>query len=105
MYRQGDILIVPHAGPVEGREIAPIGGRHVLAEGEATGHHHSVPATGRVRFFRPDDIPAGTGGVLVAHEPWRLEHQEHDAIAVPAGTWRVVRQREYRPEAIRFVAD
>jgi hypothetical protein len=35
--------------------------------------------------------------------PW--EHQEHATIAVPAGNYRVIRQREYSPERIRRVED
>jgi hypothetical protein len=32
-------------------------------------------------------------------------HEEHGAITVPAGLYRVVRQREYVPGDYRYVAD
>ena len=35
----------------------------------------------------------------------RVVHEEHGAITVPAGLYRVVRQREYVPGAYRYVAD
>ncbi|MFD0592628.1 hypothetical protein ACFQZ4_08715 [Catellatospora coxensis] len=35
----------------------------------------------------------------------RLVHEEHGPIALAAGAYRVVRQREYFPGAIRPVAD
>jgi hypothetical protein len=38
-----------------------------------------------------------------------LEHDDHDTIMVPSGKYRVVRQREYSPGAVRqayrYVAD
>jgi hypothetical protein len=37
--------------------------------------------------------------------PVALEHDEHDTIAIPPGNYKVIRQREYSPEAIRNVAD
>jgi hypothetical protein len=32
-------------------------------------------------------------------------HEEHGAIPLPRGWYRVVRQREYTPGAVRIVAD
>jgi hypothetical protein len=34
-----------------------------------------------------------------------LTHDEHAPIPLPAGAYRVVRQREYTPEQVRDVAD
>lgn len=104
--RQGDVLIVAAPDAVE-PDTAPTPAEHgrvVLAHGEATGHHHSYAATDRIRWFRED----GSGGGLLVigpGSPAPLEHQEHSAIPTPAGTFRVIRQREYTPEAIRNVAD
>jgi hypothetical protein len=43
--------------------------------------------------------------LTVTGEPAALEHDEHDTITLPPGSYRIVRQREYAPEEIRYVAD
>lgn len=99
--RQGDVLIEEiKALPAGLTKQKAVGGRVVVALGEATGHHHSLAANaadwwkdGAGEQFL--DVKAATG----------LEHQEHGTIALPAGFKRVVRQREYSPEAIRPVMD
>ncbi|MFF3243713.1 hypothetical protein ACFYWY_08245 [Streptomyces sp. NPDC002870] len=108
MYRQGDVLIVPvtddavpsHAvaAPSEARDAR---GRLVLALGEVTGHAHAV--TGPGRLVREP----GPFGPMLLHLPegGRVVHEEHAAIPLPRGWYRVVRQREYLPGAVRIVAD
>ncbi|WP_018656940.1 hypothetical protein [Actinomadura flavalba] len=108
MYRQGDILIVPVAddavpasalalpeAPRDGR------GRIVLALGEVTGHAHALSGPGALRRdpspLAPDYLHLPSGG--------RLVHEEHAAIALPKGWFRIVRQREYTPRSVRVVAD
>ncbi|GAA2295158.1 hypothetical protein GCM10010149_49270 [Nonomuraea roseoviolacea subsp. roseoviolacea] len=103
MFRQGDILVVPVAEVPEWVESAPSAprdgrGRLVLALGEATGHAHAVPGPGvLVLDPRGDYLHLPQGG--------RLVHEEHAAISLPPGWFRVVRQREYVPGAYRLVAD
>ncbi|MFC5750220.1 hypothetical protein [Actinomadura rugatobispora] len=108
MYRQGDILIVPVPEdeiPAAARGLSPAPrddrGRMVLALGEATGHAHAVAAPGELLRdadpLRPDHLHLPHGG--------RLVHEEHAAIALPKGWFRVIRQREYVPGAVRVVAD
>jgi hypothetical protein len=108
MYRQGDVLIVPLAeervpahldkARAEPRDAR---GRMVLALGEVTGHAHAVNGSGRL--IRE----AGPLGPLLLHLPagGRVVHEEHAAIELPKGYYRVVRQREYLPGAVRIVAD
>ncbi|MGW2559216.1 hypothetical protein ACWCXB_08230 [Streptomyces sp. NPDC001514] len=108
MYRQGDVLIVPvaeeavpaHAvdAPGEPRDGR---GRLVLALGEVTGHAHALAAPGRL-VREP-----GAFGPMLLHLPegGRLVHEEHAPIPLPKGWYRVVRQREYIPGAVRIVAD
>ncbi|MGG2459991.1 hypothetical protein ACO0M4_09255 [Streptomyces sp. RGM 3693] len=108
MYRQGDVLIVPVAEgalperteglPDEPRDAR---GRMVLALGEVTGHAHAVVGPGVLRRV------AGDWGPMLLHLPdgGRVVHEEHAAISLPKGWYRVVRQREYVPGSVRLVAD
>ncbi|MFJ3309965.1 hypothetical protein ACIPSA_44585 [Streptomyces sp. NPDC086549] len=108
MYRQGDVLIVPvteeavpshvAAAPREPRDGR---GRLVLALGEVTGHAHAVLGPGEL-VREP-----GPFGPLLLRLPQggRVVHEEHAAIALPKGWYRVVRQREYVPGSVRIVAD
>ena len=95
MIRQGDVLLVKTNKKPEGVATAPRNGRIILAEGEATGHHHSVDAQVCELF----------GDLLVVREATPLTHQEHGLIEIQPGTWWVVRQREYTPQEIRRVQD
>ena len=99
MFRQGDVLLVPVATMPEGRPVAPEDGRLVLARGEATGHHHSVA----VEDGELIDAAEGVFVRIMMATP--LQHQEHDAITLEPGVYRVLRQREYVPGAVdRMVA-
>ncbi|KAB8168869.1 hypothetical protein FH609_006840 [Streptomyces sp. 3MP-14] len=108
MYRQGDVLIVPldEAAVPQGAETAAAEprdgrGRLVLALGEATGHAHAVVGPGRLVR------EGGAFGPALLHVPEgaRVVHEEHAAISLPRGWYRVVRQREYVPGSVRVVAD
>lgn len=108
MYRQGDVLIVPIQEsavppgqaelPCEPRDAR---GRLVLALGEVTGHAHAVVGPGRLMR------EAGPTDPMLLHVPdgARVVHEEHGAISLPKGWYRVVRQREYVPGSVRIVAD
>lgn len=101
LYRQGDILLIRSRRP-EGL-LPPLpaeNGRLILARGEATGHHHSVGAD--CATLNPDD-----GGVmyLTVEQLTEVVHQEHAPVPLTPGTYKVVRQREYTPAAIRNVQD
>ncbi|MFF0203977.1 hypothetical protein [Streptomyces sp. NPDC005017] len=108
MYRQGDVLIVPVAEDVvpsraarAPREPRDGRGRLVLALGEVTGHAHAVVGPGELVR------EAGPFGPMLLHLPegGRVVHEEHAAIALPKGWFRVIRQREYVPGSVRIVAD
>ncbi|MDI5965500.1 hypothetical protein POF50_011645 [Streptomyces sp. SL13] len=108
MYRQGDLLIVPvapEAVPVSGRtppgEPRDHRGRLVLALGEATGHTHAVVGPGTLAREPGPLAPAW----LHLPEGGRVVHEEHAAIPLPRGWYRVVRQREYVPGSVRLVVD
>jgi hypothetical protein len=96
--RQGDVYLVKTRRKPIGERVKPKNGRLILAEGEATGHHHSVSAT-------ECDLFGEKKPMLVVREPTFLEHQEHGAIEIEPGTYWVVRQREYTPQEIKRVTD
>ena len=101
-YRQGDVLLVrveeipTDAVPVED---GPVEGRHVVAYGEVTGHHHSVAVADARMVKSAEDI------YLEIMAETTLDHQEHAPITLAPGKYRYVAQREYSPEAIRRVVD
>ncbi|NUP54111.1 MAG: hypothetical protein HOW97_43365 [Catenulispora sp.] len=114
MYRQGDVLIVP-VTVAEVPEAVRVGGprvrapreRMVLALGESTGHAHAVVASNDEGDFYP--APSESEPAFL-HLPrgGRVVHEEHGTILLPEGWFRVVRQREYEPQALRsfrMVAD
>ena len=101
-YRQGDVLIQRVAKlPAKLTAIPREDGKVVLAHGEVTGHSHAIAEAG-VKFGRDD---SGATYLEIADALAMLTHQEHGTIELPQGAYRVTRQREYSPEAIRNVAD
>jgi hypothetical protein len=100
MIRQGDVLLKKCSKMPGGmKKIAPVNGRLVLAEGEATGHAHTIDANLGTLFGIDDQM------VVVIDHPAKIEHQEHSTIEIAPGQYWVVRQREYSPEKIRRVMD
>ena len=95
-YRQGDLLfILMETRPSETLIARP--GTVILA-GEATGHAH--------RLTRGAILEAPNGDLyLDLAETARVVHEEHDAITLGPGLWRVIRQQEYTPAAPRLVTD
>ena len=111
LYAQGDLLVERVADiPASGTQVFPgPDGAAVLAEGETTGHRHAI--YDRITMFRDDslahDIPNGlyVGHVRVDGPCARIQHDEHEAITLPKGTYRIRRQRELEPKDARIVAD
>lgn len=102
--RQGDVLIVGVKSiPKNVEPVAREQGRVILAHGEATGHAHAIKDK-RAALFRDPKLAAVFMHVS-GDAPVALEHDEHSEIMVPPGSYRVIRQREYQPNAIRTVAD
>lgn len=109
MFRQGDILIMRVANNTEtGAEVPRDKGRVVLAYGEVTGHAHAIAAPEATLFETKEQADAALAlgtRILKALGPVTLSHEEHSEILIPQGTYKVIRQREYAPEALRQVAD
>lgn len=111
LYAQGDIILelVDDATPSAPMATDP-DSAVVLARGEATGHRHVV-CGGGVLLFRDDalarDIASDLyiGHVHISGPSADLRHEEHATIALPRGTYRVRRQREWEGGAGRHVAD
>jgi hypothetical protein len=104
-FRQGDVLVMPVKSiPSSAQEMAPKNGRLIVAEGEATGHHHSFPHRQGAVMFRDDG--AGSGGMYVrVAAPVALEHQEHAALMLAPGAYRISIQRTYQSGMARRVED
>ena len=105
--RQGDVLIVPCKSiPSSAKDVVPENDRLIVAKGEATGHHHSFAWARGATLFRDDG--AGSGGNLyvgVRDHPATLGHQEHHALVLTPGKYRVVIQRTMHSGLVRRVAD
>jgi len=111
IFAQGDIIIERVDDAPTG---PPIGidpdGAVVLARGEATGHRHAFYGGG-VTMFRDDalarDMPTELyiGHVNVGTSGADLRHEEHSAISLAPGTYRIRRQREFDLGEVRIVAD
>ena len=104
MIRHGDILLVATTDPI------PDGlnrhtGRLTLATGEATGHAHIIDNPAATLYG--DELE--TRFLEVIGDEVDLIHtstpKDHDTLTIPPGTYRVLRQREWAPEAVRRVAD
>ena len=105
--RQGDcLLITVDVIPVEAAEQPAEAGQIVLTRSE-TGHHHAIAERIGVVAYRSSDPLVGYLRVsdgaadLVHHRTW----DTHATVRIPAGTYRVVRQREHTPEGWRAVED
>jgi hypothetical protein len=95
-YRQGDVLLIKLTEAEAqalglSRRVRSTKDRVILARGEATGHSHSVD--GAVAAL--DERRAER--YLAVWAPAELTHEEHAAIRLDRGVYRVVRQREYVP--------
>lgn len=99
-YRQGDVLLQPidsipqTAKPRKGKVVT-------LAEGELTGHSHTITAPRRrLETYESEGVL-----YLLVKQPVTLEHQEHGGIVVDPGAYMVRRQTEMWMDEVRQVAD
>lgn len=97
--RQGDVLLTPVAKLPKGATKQSHTGPAVLAYGEVTGHAHTV---------EHGQLYTDGNGLtyLTVEELTKVRHQEHDAITLQPGVYRVTRQREWTDaDEPRQVAD
>lgn len=102
MLQQGDVLFC-RVKEVKGVEVKADGRGYVFAEGETTGHYHAVKDTEAVKVYEEN----GVKYVRVIKACATVEHQEHGAVVLPRGTYKVGIVKEYDPFAddIRRVRD
>lgn len=99
--RQGDVLVIETDQiPIDAKEVID-GERIVLAHGEATGHAHAIYEEGATMLRAPEN----KGTFLKLIKTVALSHEEHTKIPLDGGIKRVIRQTEYTPEELRYVAD
>ena len=111
LYAQGDILFerVSRIEPETNAFTSHASGTTVIAEGELTGHRHTVGEG--ATLFRDDalarDIPSSLyiGHLTVGRGGAVIEHQEHAGLPLGEGTYRVRRQRELQPQDSSPVLD
>jgi hypothetical protein len=97
-YRQGDVLVEavdfhPSHVSASRKVVAANDGRLILAYGEESGHAHAVL----------DDNASlvelnGTLYLVVDEPGATITHEEHPAIELPTGEYKVTRQRQYSPD-------
>lgn len=96
--RQGDVLVMSSEIPSGARCVT---GRRriVLAEGEVSGHYHTMS--------RKTSEHHEHEGVMYlrVNEPTDLTHQEHGTITIEPGEYLVRRQVEEWMDEVRQVAD
>jgi hypothetical protein len=102
MYRHGDIPLYP-IKKASGEKLDH-SGSFILAEGEATGHHH------RISVADPADMEirqTAAGYILVLTSEGTLTHQEHGTLSIAPGIYSVGREREkdWFSGAVRRVID
>lgn len=103
-YRQGDVLVQEiDAVPANAKAVSKAGkSRIILAEGEATGHHHSLDIDAADWWKDADSSEQ----FVALKKKSGVKHQEHGTIELRKKAHRVVRQRTWNPlKMARRVAD
>ncbi len=98
-FRQGDVLLIEC--PEIPKSARPHPGT-VVAHGEATGHSHRFSVAADVTLY---DNPESGDLYAEIKSDVALVHEEHAEIRLTPGIYRIRRQREYTPGAIRSVID
>lgn len=98
LYRHGDVLIRRIVSLPKGAQRR---NGATLAQGEVTGHSHRIQQAHAVQLW----VQGSELFLEVKDAIATLVHEEHRAIELPNGIYRVWRQREYRPDAYVEVMD
>lgn len=109
MIRHGDVCLAKVTGKVnlsQAKVIPMKGNMIVLAEGEVTGHSHTIDmsvADGIMAQLL--ELENGDRYLEVKGGSVTLTHQEHAPIILSPGLYKNNIQREYTPEEVRNVRD
>ena len=87
--QQGDVLIESAEIPEGAKQLT----HGKLAEGEATGHQHSIANLGMAMLLEHNKELF----LNVTAPQVEINHQEHLSVTVPMGTYRIGIVREYDP--------
>lgn len=111
MAAQGDFIIMRIDAIPENVVEFPANdqGHYVVAHSE-TGHNHVMERTSVEAYKAKDANDIDLYELfLVVKEPTEINHlrshDTHEALLVPAGNYKIRRQREYTPEGFRKAAD
>lgn len=100
--RQGDLLFTPiNAQNLIGcprESFNAVDGKYILAEGEKTGHVHTVPADLIEEFFYKVDHRDMSPIYLTVIEDTEVTHDEHSPAPLLAGSYIMKRQERYVPK-------
>ena len=98
LYRHGDVLLarVPQL-PRNAKTKTGV----ILSRGEVTGHSHRILETNQAQMYSLDHQTY----LEILTPKATLVHEEHRAITLEQGVYKVWMQREYRPDANRWVED
>ena len=90
--RHGDLDFLPSTISLKG--LKKLGeNSFVLAEGEKTGHHHTITKEKNSTV----DVYEGQNGEMIISVNGKaiLTHPEHKTLTFPTGIWEVRREQEY----------
>jgi hypothetical protein len=106
-FRQGDVGIWK-IDNLNGKKLIsrkPTDHMHVLAYGEATGHHHGINLLDFPDVEMFDIVGEAEYILRVKNRPATVKHQEHDSIILNPGDYLIGIQLEHDPEGERRVID
>lgn len=104
MLVQGDVFLIRVEDRPNGlNTVSRENGKLILAEGEATGHHHAIADTEAELWQDPKNEVL----YLEATKEVTLTHQEHKPITIAPGNYKVgiVQEYDYFLEEARKVVD
>lgn len=88
--QQGDVIFTRITEiPKSANRVKPDHRGHVLAEGEATGHAHTIEDSDAELYREGERLLA------LIHKTSTVKHQEHGPVMLEPGIWEIGRVREY----------
>lgn len=92
-YRHGDVLFRRVEKPKKLRIDGEQKDTHVVAYGEATGHHHRLTALGgAINAMKGFDEKVY---VEIVEKAAKLSHEEHSALSIQPGFYEITIEQEY----------